>query len=223
VLVSVIAVLAWWGRHFGPLGPVGTDRAARLVRLAGYGAVMTTTIMLLSLGTNDPAGWWLAALAIGLYFVGFLRATAQPVAGELLSLPTAVTLALPGLILWWIPMLFLHGSVFLAFVAALAVIGAGSALGSRAGTPTKGLVSGLAAATVMFLLIFLAAVLTYRLFPGLVPDISPPTLTPTARAENTRAESLDPYISEYLMGALFSAVLTVLGARSAPARAVRCG
>jgi hypothetical protein len=167
-LVAVIAVLAWWGHRRGPLGPVGTDLVPRLLRLAGYVTVMTTVAVVLTMGTNDPDGWWLAALAVGLYLVGFLRVTAQPMT-DTLSLPIAAALTLAGLALWWVPMLLLSGvraSPPLTFLAALALIPAGTALGSRLGAPRKGLSSGLAAATATFLLMFLAAVLTYRLAPA---------------------------------------------------------
>jgi hypothetical protein len=208
-LVAVVGALAWWGRHAAPFGPVAPGRAARLVRLAGYGSVMITIMVLLSTGTNDSSGWWFAAFAISVYLAGFLRATAQPVTGAL-SLPTAAALALSGLILWWVPMLLWHVSAFVSFVAAVAVVCAGSALGSRAGNQTRGLVSGLAAATAMLLLVFLAAALTFRLWPGLAPNVSPPGLNGIARAENNRAESLDPYVADFLLGALLSTILIVL-------------
>jgi hypothetical protein len=218
ILAGVVAVLAWYGRRRGALGPVGTDHAARLLRLAGYATVMTTVAVLLSMGTNDPAGWWLAALAVTVYLAGFLHATTQP-ATVALSLPMAAVLTLAGLALWWIPMLLLdtvRASPGLAFLVAFALIPAGAALGSRTGSPMRGLRSGLCAAAATFLLIFLAAVLTYRLAPGLVPDISGPGdaggLTPAARAETNRIESIDPYVADFLFGALLSGVLAVVSA-----------
>ncbi|MFL6144271.1 MAG: hypothetical protein ACJ72N_20705 [Labedaea sp.] len=215
-LVAIIAVLAWWGRRRGILGPVGTNLVPRLCRLVGYVTVMATVVLLLTLGTNDPAGWWLAALAVGVYLVGFLRSTAEPMTNAL-SLPTAAALSLAGLTLWWIPMLLLdavRSSPALTFLVALALIPAGMALGSRTGAARRGLSSGLAAATATLLLMFLAAVLTYRLAPGLVPDISGPGgiggLTPAAKAETNRIESVDPYVADFLFGALLSGVLTVV-------------
>jgi hypothetical protein len=225
-LVAIIAVLAWCGRRrVAGLGPVGPTPAARLARLIGYATVMTTVGVLLTTGTNDPAGWWLAAVAVNIYLAGFLRITTQPVS-HLLSLPIAATLTLAGLTVWWIPMLLRSGvraAPPLTFLVALALIPAGWALGSRTGSPTRGLRSGLAAATATFLLIFLAAVLTYRLAPDLVPNISGPGdaggLTPAAKADTNRIESIDPYVADFLLGAILSAG-TVLTTRPAQPGAV---
>jgi hypothetical protein len=219
-LMAIIATLAWCGRRRGALGPVGTDLAPRLARLAGYATVMTTVAVLLTTGTNDPTGWWLAALAVTLYVTGLLRATTQP-ATTTLSLPIAASLTLAGLTAWWIPMLALGGvraSPGLTFLVAFALIPAGAAVGSRTGSRTRGQLSGLAAAAATLLLIFLAAVLTYRLAPGLVPDITGPGgaggLTPAAKAETNRIESIDPYVADFLLGALLSGILTAVPTRS---------
>jgi hypothetical protein len=81
--------------------------------------------------------------------------------------------------------------------------------------------TGIAAATATCLLIFLAAIGTYAAFPKLVPDIAGPGnaggLTPAARAETNRIESTDPYVGEFLLGALFAAALI----SAAPARGAR--
>lgn len=210
VLVAVIATLAWLGRRPGVLGPVANDPVARLIRLAGYGTAMATTAVMLTLGTNDPSGWWLGALSVGVYLAGFLRATTHP-ATEALSLPIAAGLAVAGLAVWWIPMLLLDGVravPALTFLVAFAVVAAGRALGS----PQRGLLSGLAAAAAMLLLTFLAAVLTYRLAPGLAPDIAPPALGPAVRAEVDRIESIDPYVANLVLGALLTAIFTVVSA-----------
>ncbi len=214
VLVGIIAVLAWFGRRSSIVGPPGIDLVPRLMRLAGYAVVMTTEAALLTTGTNDPTGWWVAAVAISLYLVGFLRATSLP-AGDALSLPVTATLTLTGLAVWWIPMLLSSGvRAFpgLTFLVAFALVLVGWAWGSRRGTPMKGLVSGFAATTATLLLMFLAALFTYRLAPGLVPDISGPGyaggLTPQAKAETNRIESVDPYVADLLFGALLSGVLT---------------
>ncbi|TCO62208.1 hypothetical protein [Actinocrispum wychmicini] len=221
-LIAVITVLAWCGRRRGALGPAGIDLVPRLIRLAGYAAVMTTVAVLLTTGTNDPTGWWLAALAVGVYLTGFLRATTQP-AADALSLPIAATLTLVGLAVWWVPMLLLIGvraAPILTFLVACALVPAGTALGSRTGSPIKGTLSGLAAAAVTLLLFFLAAVLTYRLAPGLVPDIAGPGdaggLTPAAKAETNQIESIDPYVADFLLGAVLSGILTAVSVRRRP-------
>ncbi|MFL6145085.1 MAG: hypothetical protein ACJ72N_24870 [Labedaea sp.] len=52
--------------------------------------------------------------------------------------------------------------------------------------------------------------------PGLVPDISGPAdaggLTPAAKAETNRIESIDPYVADFLFGALLGGVLAVVSA-----------
>lgn len=220
VLVAAIAALAWCARRRTVLGPVDAGRVPRLLRLAGYGTVMATVAVWLSVGTNDPSGWWLAAAAIAVYLTGFLRATTES-ATAALSLPMVAVLTLAGLALWWIPMLLLsavRASPALTFLAAFALVPVGSALGARTGSRTRGVLSGLAAATATLLLMFLAAVLTYRLAPGLVPDVSPGGLTPEARAENNRIEAVDPYVADFLLGAVLSGILTVLSALPARAR-----
>ncbi|HEV8562037.1 MAG TPA: hypothetical protein VGR06_37425 [Actinophytocola sp.] len=64
--------------------------------------------------------------------------------------------------------------------------------------------------------------LTYRLAPNLVPDISGPGalggLTPDARAE-TQSHRIDPHVADFVLSALLSTVLTAASALFAqPAR-----
>ena len=56
-------------------------------------------------------------------------------------------------------------------------------------------------------LIFLAAIGTYAVSPALAPDVAPAGLAPAARAEVNRIESIDPYVGEFLLGALLAAAL----------------
>lgn len=212
-LAGIIAVLAWCGRRGGVLGPVGTGLVPRLTRLAGYATVMATVAVLLTTGTNDPTGWWLAALAVSVYLTGLLRATTRA-ATDALSLPIAAALTFAGLTVWWIPMLMLSGvraAPILSFLVAFALIPAGAAVGSRTGSSIRGTLSGLAAATATLLLMFLAAVLTYRLAPGLVPDITGPGLPAAAKAATDQIESIDPYVADFLFGAFLTAVLIMVG------------
>lgn len=208
VLAGAIVVLAWRGRRPGAISPVDAHLAARSTRLGGYAVVMATVAALLTMGTNDPKGWWLAAVAVGLYLASFLRLTAYPGA---LSLPLAAGLTVAGLATWWTLMLVFQGVrdvPFVAFLIALVVVAAGAARRSSAG-----LFSGLVAAAAMLLLTFLAATLTYRLAPDLAPDISPPGLDPVARAENNRVESVDPYVADFLFGAMLLTVVAACAGR----------
>jgi hypothetical protein len=161
-LLAILTLLSGLSLRRGGLGPVGTGRAARLTRSGAYALIMITFAVLLTTGTNDPAGWWLGGLAVVAYLAGFLRITARSLTGAV-SLPVTATLTLCALAVWWLPMLLL-GSVrahpALTFAAGLAVLPVALILGARTGSPARGLRTGLAAATATFLLMFLAAALT---------------------------------------------------------------
>jgi hypothetical protein len=214
LLVGAIVVLAWLGRRTGPVGPVDTTWSARGVRLVGYLVVMATVAALFTMGTNDPEGWWLAALAVGLYLVSLLRLTAHPTTGAL-SLPTAAMLTLAGLAVWWtLALLFpaVRAVPAITFLVALVVAAVGTKLG--AGT-LRGVFTGLVAAAALLLLTFLAAVLTYQVAPGLVPDIAPATLDAATRAQTNQIESIDPYVADFLIGAILAIVVATVSAQQA--------
>jgi hypothetical protein len=217
VLVGAIVVLAWLGRRHGAVGPVDNTWSARGVRLAGYLVVMATVAALFTMGTNDPEGWWLAALAVGLYLASLLRLTAHPTTGAL-SLPTAALLTLAGLAVWWTLALLLpavRAVPAITFLAALVVAAVGVKLGARTGSASRGVFTGLAAAAALLLLTFLAAVLTYQVAPGLVPDIAPATLDAATRAETNQIESIDPYVADFLIGAILAIVVATISAQQA--------
>ena len=218
LLVGAVVVLAWLGRRQGAFGPVDNTWSARGVRLAGYLVVMATVAALFTMGTNDPEGWWLAAVAVGLYLVSLLRLTAHPTTGAL-SLPTAAMLTLAGLAVWWsLALLFpaVRAVPAITFLAALVVAAAvGVKLEARTGSASRGVLTGLAAAAALLLLTFLAAVLTYRVAPGLVPDIAPATLDAATRALTNQIESIDPYVADFLIGAILAIVVATVGAHQA--------
>jgi hypothetical protein len=96
------------------------------------------------------------------------------------------------------------------------------ALLSVAGTITLGLViatalrwqskqaalAALAAGVAICLLIFLAAQSTYVIDPRLVPDLGHvPGMTAAGQVEQNRAEAVDPYVAELLLGAVLGAAL----------------
>ena len=96
------------------------------------------------------------------------------------------------------------------------------ALLSVAGTITLGLViatalrwpseqaalAALAAGVAICLLIFLAAQSTYVVDPRLVPDLGHvPGMTAAGEVEQNRAEAVDPYVAELLLGAVLGAAL----------------
>ena len=106
------------------------------------------------------------------------------------------------------------GAVVTAYLISLLVLTAQrttpGALTLRVGAPSRtALVAGIA----ICLLIFAAAAGSYRLFPGLAPDIAGTTtaggLTPAARAQTNQTESTDPYIAELVLGALLGSALVV--------------
>jgi hypothetical protein len=214
-LVAILGLVASRARRPGRLGPVADAPFARRARATGVIVVGGSVMLMLAWGKhNDPSGWWLVALALALYFVAVLAATSRRTAARPGALQVAAAAALVGLSAWWIPMLLLAGvrshphTALLA--VALAAAAAVLALGRRGGAAHVA-TAGLAAATATCLLIFLAAIGTYAAFPQLVPDIAGPGnaggLTAAARAETNRIESTDPYVGEFLLGALFAAAL----------------
>ncbi|WP_033401005.1 hypothetical protein [Actinokineospora enzanensis] len=205
-LIAAIIGLARYGRRRSTLGPAG----AGLARSSAYAMIMATAAVLLTTGVNDPEGWWLAAIALVVYLAGFLRVTARSTR-NLISLPLIAILVPTALAVWWLPMLLspaVRAAPPLTFLAAFALIPIGASLGSRLGSRTRGLLTGLTATAAVLLLMFLAAVLTYRLAPNLAPDLSAPIGMPQSiRAEQSRIEAVDPYVANYLIGAITTAFL----------------
>lgn len=230
VLLVVLGLAAWRGRRPGRLGPVADYPTARRARTGGCVLVGGCVMLFLASGKHDdPSGWWLAALAMALYFATVLAATARSASADPVVLRAAAAAALAGLAAWWIPMLLLAGvrsHPHLALAAAgLAALAAALATGRRLTGGAPAALAGVGAATATCLLIFLAAVGTYGAFPRLAPDIAGPGdaggLTPAARAETNRIESTDPYVGEFLLGALLGAVLISAAPSSGGERRLR--
>lgn len=214
-LVAILGLAASRARRPGRLGPVAEAPIARRARATGVIVVGGSVMLLLASGKhNDPSGWWLASLAMALYFIAVLAVTSQRTAAQPRALQVVAAATLVGLIAWWMPMLLFAGvrshpqTALLGVI--LAALAAALALGRRSGAAHVAM-AGIAAATATCLLIFLAAIGTYAAFPQLVPDIAGPGnaggLTPAARAETNRIESTDPYVGEFLLGALLAAAL----------------
>ncbi|WP_157440216.1 hypothetical protein [Actinokineospora inagensis] len=186
-LLVVVIGLIWWGRQRSPV-----DAHSRALRLGGYVLATITVLELLTTGTNDPGGWWLAALAVVAYLAGFIQITTS----TLIDSRLVAQLVPAGLALWWIPMLLsdtVRSMPPLAIAAAFAVVPAGIA--ARPGV--RGVISGLTATTAVLLLVFLTAALTFHAAPDLAPNI-------TGHASDNQVEALDPYVVDFLLGALLS-------------------
>jgi hypothetical protein len=227
VLVAILGLAAARGRRPGRLGPVADGPTARRARAIGYFVVGGSVMLLLSWGNHDdPSGWWLAAPAMALYFIAVLAVTSSRTDAEPRALRVAGAAALVVLTAWWTAMLLFAGvrshpqSALLA--VALAALGAALVMG-RAGNDAEVAIAGVGAAVATCLLIFVAAVGTFAAFPGLAPDIAGPGgaggLTPAARAETARIEAVDPYVGEFLLGALLAAA--VIAAAPAPSHGRR--
>jgi hypothetical protein len=214
--VVVLGVLAWFGRRRGPLGPIADHRSARGIRNAGY-AVLGAYIMpaLASFAASpqgDPSGVWMFYLALALYLATVLFATSHRTAARPRTLQLVGLVTVAGLAAWWGPML-LAGSVRAhpgwALVGVAATIILGLAIGTALRWPSQQAVFGaLAAGVATCLLIFLAAQATFLLDPSLAPDLGRvPGMTAAGEVEQNRAEAVDPYVAELLLGAVLGAVL----------------
>ncbi len=228
--VMALGIVAWSGRRSGLLGPIAEDGLARHIRGAGYavlGAYIMPTLASIALASrqHDRSGIWAFYLALTLYFATVLFATARRTATprRCLRLITALTIA--GLAAWWIPMLLYasvraHPSWALFSVAVTVLLGLVVATVLRWPSQQAAL-AGLASGVATCLLIFLAAQSTYLLDPQLAPDLGHvPGMTPTGQVDQNRAEAVDPYVADFLLGALLGAVLIAGGGarRSVPNR-----
>jgi hypothetical protein len=222
--VLVLGVLAWSGRRRGPLGPLADHRSARGIRLAGY-AVLGAYIMpaLASFAASpqgDPSGVWLFYVALALYLATVLFATAHRTAVRPRTLQLAGVVTVAGLAAWWGPML-LAASVRAhpgwALVSVAATITLALVIGTALRWPSEQTVFGaLAAGVATCLLIFLAAQSAFLLDPSLAPDLGRvPGMTAAGEVDQNRAEAVDPYVAELLLGALLGAVLIAATTASA--------
>jgi MFS family permease len=229
LFVSALGVLAWAGRRRGPLGPTADHPPARRVRATGY--VVLGAYILPALGSfagasprHDQSGVWMFYVAVSLYLATLLLVTAQRTAARPRTLYLIAVVTVAGLAAWWVPML-LNASVRAHPSWALLTV---------AGTVTVGLViatvlrwpsrqaafAALSAGVAISLLVFLAAQSTYIVNPSLVPNLGRvPGMTAGAEVEQNRAEAVDPYVAELLLGAVLGAVL--IAATSASRAVVR--
>lgn len=230
--VLALGLVAWSGRRSGPLGPVAEQRLARRIRGGGYavlGAYVMLALAAASVGPHDdPRGVWVFYLALTLYLAAVLFATAHGTGLHRRTLRLAAALAVGGLTAWWVPMLLLAGvraDPRWALLSVTTTVLLGLAAGIALRRPRREVALAAAAAGVATcLLIFLAAQGTYALLPRLVPDLGfVAGMTPGARVETNRAEAIDPYVAELVLGALLGALLIGAGTatRSADTRATR--
>jgi hypothetical protein len=217
VFVLALGVLAWSGRRSGPLGLSADHPPARRIRAAGY-AVLGAYILpaLASFATaspqHDQSGVWMFYVALTLYLATVLLITAQRTAARPRTLQLMAVVTVAGLAAWWVPMLLAasvraHPSWAMLSVAGTIVLGLVIATALRWPSPQAAF-AALAAGVAICLLIFLAAQSTYLLDPNLVPDLGPvPGMTATGEVDQNRAEAVDPYVPELLLGAVLGAAL----------------
>ena len=229
VFVLALGVLAWSGRRSGPLGPIADHPSARRIRAAGY-VVLGAYILpaLASLATapsqRDQSGVWMFYIALSLYLATLLLVTAQRTAARPRTLYLMAVVTVAGLAAWWVPMLLessvrAHPSWALLSVAGTITLGLVSATALR-WSSEQAVLPALAAGVATCLLIFLAAQSTYVVNPRLVPDLGHvPGMNAAGEVEQNRAEPVDPYVAELLLGAVLGAAL--IGATTASRRARR--
>jgi hypothetical protein len=215
--VVALGVLAWAGGRSGPLGPIAEDRLARRIRSGGYavlGAYIMPALASIALASpqHDRRGLWAYYLALTLYLATVLFATARHTAAPARCLRLISALTIAGSAAWWVPMLLYatvraHPSWALLSVAVTALLGLVVATVQRWPSRQAAL-AALASGVATCLLIFLAAQSTYLLDPQLVPDLGHvPGMTATGQVAQNRAEAVDPYVAELLLGAVLGAVL----------------
>ena len=162
-------------------------------------------------------------VALILYLATVLVVTAQRTAARPRTLHLMAVVTVAGLAAWWVPMLLAasvraHPGWALLSVAGTILLGLVIATALRWASGQAAL-AALAAGVAICLLIFLAAQSTYLLDPGLVPDLGRvPGMTAAGEVEQNRAEAVDPYVAELLLGAVLGAALI---AATAASRSVR--
>jgi hypothetical protein len=228
MFVLALGALGWSGRRSGPLGPIADHRPARRVRAAGYvvlgGYVLPELASLAAASPqHDQSGVWMVYVAVSLYLATVLWITAQRTAARPRTLHLIAALTLAGLAAWWVPMLLeasvrAHPSWALLSVAGTVTFGLVVAIALRWPSEEAAL-AALAAGVAICLLIFLAAQSTYVVDPRLVPDLGHIVgMTAAGEIEQNRAEAVDPYFAELLLGAVFG--FTLIAATTA-SRTVR--
>jgi len=166
-------------------------------------------------GRSDATGrhWWIAAVALTVYLVTALLATAQSTTTDQFALRVGASFAVTSAGCWWLAMLLLSSArahprwalVFIEAAVALSI----AALAIRTRSARQWWVAGLSAGAASCLSIFVIAVSTYAVLPRLVPKVAVfpyGGLTPAALAATNQIEAIDPYITELVLGALLSLV-----------------
>jgi hypothetical protein len=231
VFVLALGVLALSGRRSGPLGPVADHPSAQRVRAAGYlvlGAYILPALASLAAASpqHDQTGVWMFYVAVSLYLATVLWVTSRRTETRPRTLHLTAVFTVAGVAAWWVPMLLepgvrAHPSWALLSVAATVTLGLVITTALRWSSRQVAL-TALSAGVAVCLLIFLAAQSTYAVAPSLVPDLGHvPGMTTRGEAEQNRAEAVDPYIAELLLGAVLGAALILT--TTAPRRMRRAG
>jgi hypothetical protein len=217
VFVLALGVLAWSGRRSGPLGPIADHPPARRIRSAGYvvlGAYILPALASFAAASpqHDQSGVWMFYVALSLYLASVLLVTAQRTSARPRTLHLIAVITVAGLAAWWVPML-LDASVRAhpswALLSVVGTITLGLVIATALRWPSEqAALAALAAGVAVCLLIFLAAQSTYVVDPRLVPDLGHvPGMTAAGEVEQNRAEAVDPYVAELLLGAVLGAAL----------------
>jgi hypothetical protein len=217
VFVLAFGVLAWSGRRSGPLGPIADHPPARRIRAAGYvvlGAYILPALASFAAASpqHDQSGVWMFYVALSLYLASVLLVTAQRTSARPRTLHLIAVITVAGLAAWWVPML-LDASVRAhpswALLSVVGTITLGLVIATALRWPSEqAALAALAAGVAVCLLIFLAAQSTYVVDPRLVPDLGHvPGMTAAGEVEQNRAEAVDPYVAELLLGAVLGAAL----------------
>ncbi len=230
-LALVLVLLFWLGRRPGLFGPVRAERTARVARASGY-VVMVVYLLVVVVGYGvsgvfepDPKPVPLAALLLTLYAAVSVAITAQrsrlgvcglaagAIAGIVAGLAAFVALpferersplaaGLPGQGQW------------LVLVAFGAPAVAALWTHRRTRRAEQAVMAALCVVVVAILLVSLLGLGAIALFPGRIPDIVGPVMTPgttdSARQAANATEASDPYAGLLLLGGLLAGILWVM-------------
>jgi hypothetical protein len=231
VVANLVAV-AWWGRRPGPLGPVGSGRAAQLVRAGGYLLVGGLTAAFAgSAGTHGPAaeqargGVPVFAVLLTSCLVGLLALTARRsiATGRVLASGVGAGVAAAGL---WLAAVLVAPPIPVDVTAALvlvaaAMVAAGVANSGRRGGTAPSVLAALAAGTLALLLIFVAVGLLSSFGPAtVIPRLVPAALSPADDLANSRDEIQDPYVALLALAALTASMLSIASLTAARPRRI---
>jgi hypothetical protein len=237
-LALALALLAWLGRRPGAFGPVRPERSARRVRAGGSCLVAASfAALLVAEGSSHllhPAGlvqpdsprWGsVFALVLTLFAATFLTVTAPSSGFGASGLAAGACSGLIAGAVGFVVLPFERGGdplaaglpggrSWLALLVFAAPCAAALVTAARTRRTDQAVMAALCGAALAALVVALCGLTAIVLFPGSVPDIVGPVMTPgtsaAARQFANATEASDPYFGLLSLGAMLVAMLCVM-------------